>query len=400
MKIVYPYPTYWPYVRRGVERCIHDLSNYLASRGHEVDIITSKPGQPRIGHDGLARVIYLRQLAHPLAYKYLPHFRLYSFGAEATSVLLREKYDVAHLWAYSSIMAAPLLKRWKNLPYLFHLMLRDHIWPGRFDHWVFNRLMKHANSVAALTPGGAANMQRATGIDVKTIPPPVDMQTFKPNGTKDLKNPRVLFTGDLGDARKGGPALLRAWDEVHRAIPEAKLVLAGPFGMIGYDSRFDVYTLERMDLIRSPAARAAVEVPGPGAVKDLPARYSEAAVTVLPSVEEAFGIVVTESLSCGTPVVCSSYDGPGEIVTNPEVGVTVPLKTLVDLMSESSSQQLAQAIIKAIELARQPQTSERCRQWAEQYSLDTIGPLVENELMAMAENRHSRSGSELVGALA
>jgi len=398
MRIVYPYPTYWPYVRRGVERCIHDLSGYLTRRGHEVDIITSKPGRARVGYDGDARVIYLRQLAHPLAYKYLPHFRLYSFGIEATTHILRGKYDVAHLWAYSSIMAAPLLKRWNNLPYLFHLMLRDHIWPGRLDHWVFGRLMKHANRVAALTPGGSANMERATGIPVKTIPPPVDMDVFRPGAPKDPSTPRVLFTGDLGDARKGGPALLRAWDEIHRRVPEAKLVLAGPFGMVGYDSRFDVYTLERLDLIRSPAARAAVEVPGPGDVKDLPNRYSEAAVTVLPSVEEAFGIVVTESLSCGTPVVCSAYDGPGEIVTNPEVGVTVPLKTLADLMSERVSQQLADAVVRAIELSRQPGTPERCRQWAEQYSLETVGPIVEQELMEMAEMRHSQGSPELVAS--
>lgn len=400
MKIVYPYPTYWPYVRRGVERCIHDLSNYLVRRGHEVDIITSKPGPARIGYDGEARVIYLRQLAHPLAYRYLPHFRLYSFGLEATSRLLKEKYDVAHLWAYSSIMAAPLLKRWRNLPYLFHLMLRDHIWPGRFDHWVFSRLMKNANRVAALTPGGAAHIQNAFGVDVMTISPPVDMDIFKPCTPKDLEHPQVLFTGDLGDARKGGPLLLRAWDEVHRRCPDAKLVLAGPFGMVGYDSRFDVYTLERLDLIRSPAARAAVQVLGPGSVEELPHRYSEAAVTVLPSVEEAFGIVVTESLSSGTPVVCSSFDGPGEIVTSPDVGATIPLKSLADLMSEKSAQQLAEAIVTAIDLARQPETSKRCREWAERWSLETVGPVVESELMQMAEINHSDSPRDLAGARA
>ena len=41
MKIAFPYPAYWPYVRRGVERCTHDLGTFLASRGHEVHVITS-----------------------------------------------------------------------------------------------------------------------------------------------------------------------------------------------------------------------------------------------------------------------------------------------------------------------------------------------------------------------
>ena len=68
MKIAFPYPAYWPYVRRGVERCTHDLATYLASRGHEVHVITSTPGRPRVGWDGKIRVTYLKQLNHPLVY--------------------------------------------------------------------------------------------------------------------------------------------------------------------------------------------------------------------------------------------------------------------------------------------------------------------------------------------
>jgi glycosyltransferase involved in cell wall biosynthesis len=116
MKIIYPYPTYWPYIRRGAERCIHDLTNYLARRGHDVTIVTSKPGRPRVEYDDLVKVIYQRQLSHPLTYQYAPLLRLYAFGMGALSVLLRGNYDVAHLWSYSSVIAAPLLKRFGNLP--------------------------------------------------------------------------------------------------------------------------------------------------------------------------------------------------------------------------------------------------------------------------------------------
>jgi glycosyltransferase involved in cell wall biosynthesis len=397
MKIVYPYPTYWPYVRRGVERCIHDLSNYLVRQGHEVDIITTKPGRGRISYDGLARVVYIPQFSHPLAYNYLRFIRLHAFGVSATRLIMKSDYDVAHLWAYSTILAAPLMSRYKNLPYLFHLMLRKHMWPGRVEEWFFGHLMRNAGRVAALTPGGAAEISAEHGVDVMTLSPPVDMDIFHPSEPADMSRPRVLFTGDLGDARKGGPLLLRAWDEIHRRCPDAVLVLAGPFGIVGYDTKFDVYTLERLDSIRSPAARAAVEIPGPGAVSELPSQYSRAAVTVLPSVEEAFGIVVTESLACGTPVVASAYDGPGELLTNPEVGVTVPLKTLADLMSERAAQQLADAVVNAIELAREPGTSDRCRQWAGQWSLDTIGPQVESVLTEVAETRGPVSGRRLAG---
>ncbi len=384
MKIVYPYPAYWPYVRRGAERCIHDLTNYLARRGHEVDVITSKPGATRVTYDGPVRVVYLRQVGHPLTYRYAPLLRLYAFGTGATSIILRGGYDVAHLWSYSSVVAAPLMKRWRNLPYLYHLILRNHPWPGRFDKWVFARLIRHANTVAALTPEGAAEVEREHGVPTMTLPPPVDMDVFRPCVPKDLEHPRVLFTGDLGDPRKGGPLLLRAWDEIHRRCPGAVLVLAGPFGLVGFDTDSQVYTLQHVGLIRSAAARAAVEIPGEGTLEELPRQYSRACVTVLPSVEEAFGMVVTESLSCGTPVVCSAYGGPGEIITSPEVGVTVPLRTYSDLMGESAAHQLADAVVQAIELARQPQTPQRCRDWAEPWGLERVGALTESVLTEMA----------------
>lgn len=385
MKIVYPYPTYWPYIRRGAERCIHDMANYLANRGHEVDIITSKPGAPHIAYDGRVRVIYLRQFSHPLTYRYGPLIKLYAFGLGALSHVMRGGYDVAHLWSFSSVVAAPLLKHFANLPYLYHLIVRTHYWPGRMDRLIFQQLMKQANTVAALTPEGAAEASQAYGVPVDVLPPPVDMDRFKPV-PKDLKNPKVLFTGDLGDPRKGGGLLLRAWDEIHRRCPEARLVLAGPFGLVGFDFGFDVYTLQRLDLVRSASARAAIEIPGPGALADLPTTYAQAAVTVLPSIEEAFGMVVTESLSSGTPVVCSSSGGPGEIIGDSDVGVTVPLETYFDLASDQRASQLADAVIEAIEMARQPNTAERCREWVEPWGLDIVGARLEGMLEEMASS--------------
>jgi glycosyltransferase involved in cell wall biosynthesis len=97
-------------------------------------------------------------------------------------------------------------------------------------------------------------------------------------------------------------------------------------------------------------------------------------------------MVVTESLACGTPVVCSSDGGPGEIVSTPEVGRTVPLYDYFDLLSSRRAGELAEAVVQAIELARQPRVSERCRAWAEPWSLERVGAQAEAMLEEMASN--------------
>jgi glycosyltransferase involved in cell wall biosynthesis len=57
-----------------------------------------------------------------------------------------------------------------------------------------------------------------------------------------------------------------------------------------------------------------------GPQDDVRALYREAWVTGLASVEEAFGLVLVESLACGTPVFARADGGAREIVT-PDTGV-------------------------------------------------------------------------------
>lgn len=390
LRIVYAYPAYWPYVRRGAERCIHDLSTYMAGRGHQVEIITSKPGRPYTTEENGVRITYLRQVSHPAVFYYWPMTRLYAFGLEATARLLSGHYDVAHLMSYSEIFAAPLLRRWINLPYLFHLILRQHQWPNKIDWWLFNQLICRADRVAALTPKWAEQVGAQYGRPVDSLSPPVDLSTFRPdNGTRDLRRPQVLFAADLGDPRKGGLLLLRAWEEIHRRCPEAVLILGGHLGIATVDISDEVLRfLNRL----SPSARAAVEIRGPGAVGQLPRWYAEAAVSVLPSYDEAFGMVVTESLASGTPVVCSADGGPGEVISDPSVGATVPIYEYADVLSQKRAHELADAVLYALDLARQPGTPERCRAWAEQWSLERVGRQAERLYEEMADNRRLAQG--------
>ena len=400
LKIAFPYPNYWPYVRRGAEHTIHDLAAYLGRRGHQVDIITSKPGRPRVVKDGNVRVIYHKQASHPLMFQYIPLIRLYHFGLVASLEIMRSDYDVAHLMSYSEVLVAPFLQRFRKLPYLFHLIVREHWWPSRFDRWSFDQMIRRADMVAALTPKWAEHESAHYGVPVSVLPPPVDLTTFRPVSQRDPRRPQVLFTSDVGDPRKGGALLLRAWDEIHRRCPEAVLVLAGPFGIAGFHPEVVTNSmLGQFDLIRDPDARRAVEVRGPGLVENLPRQYAEAAVTVMPSIDEAFGLVLVESLACGTPVVCSSDGGPGEIVTSREIGATVPVNGVLDTLDAKRAHDVAEAVLYGIELSRQPGTVERCREWASQYSLERVGQQAEALYTEMVDNRRSSSAALVAGGI-
>jgi glycosyltransferase involved in cell wall biosynthesis len=392
MRVAFPYPGYWPYARRGIERCIHDVAGYLSRRGHDVHVITSTPGRARVAYEGGVKVTYVRQLSHPLVYQYMPRMRRLAFAAEASLVLARERPDVMHVWNYA-MPWAPSLRRWLGVPYLFQVGIRGERMAPQRKRSLLGRLgtmdMRGADRIVALTAGGAAEIEARFGVACGVLAPPVDMDAFRPVAPR-ARRPEVLYTSDLFDPLKGGRLLLRAWNSVHRRRPDARLVLAGPYGMAGYSRLPLAAARDAVIELVEPPARPSVELRGPGSQAALPGWYSQASVTVLPSIGEAFGMVVTESLACGTPVVASSQEGPGEILTNPEVGRTFDLRTRADLDGTRLVDELAEAILSAIDLAERPGTVDRCREWASRWSLERIGLEEERLLRDVVEGHDTR----------
>jgi glycosyltransferase involved in cell wall biosynthesis len=113
----------------------------------------------------------------------------------------------------------------------------------------------------------------------------------------------------------------------------------------------------------------------------MPARYRDATITVLPAAQEAFGLVLAESLACGTPVVGSSEGGISEVIARPEVGRTAPYGDHVGL---------AHALDEVIDLAADPATPDRCARHARRWGWkEVIGPAHENVYRAAVTSRRS-----------
>jgi alpha-maltose-1-phosphate synthase len=129
---------------------------------------------------------------------------------------------------------------------------------------------------------------------------------------------RVLFAGELS-ARKGLHDLLAAWARagLWRRPGGATLALAGPSAGPETDALLARYGppggagVERLGLIRRP---------------HLAREMSRAAVLVLPSIEDGFGLVVPQAMACGCPAIVSANTGAADIVTDGRDGWVVPIR--------------------------------------------------------------------------
>jgi phosphatidylinositol alpha-1,6-mannosyltransferase len=112
---------------------------------------------------------------------------------------------------------------------------------------------------------------------------------------------------------KGHEQLIDAWPEVVAAVPEAQLIVVGD----GDDA-----TRLRA---RAAASHAADRMEFTGFVdrRTLEGLYADAAVFVLPSRGEGFGLVYLEAMAHGLPCVGSIHDAAREIVVDGATGLLV-----------------------------------------------------------------------------
>jgi phosphatidylinositol alpha-mannosyltransferase len=121
----------------------------------------------------------------------------------------------------------------------------------------------------------------------------------------------VVFAG-RHEPRKGLHVLLRAWPEIRRRSG-ARLAIAGadPLAV-------------RLLLTRLGVSDEGIDVVGFLAQDSLTALLCSTKALLAPSLGgESFGMVLTRSFACATPVVASDIEGYREVIT-PETAVAVP----------------------------------------------------------------------------
>ena len=342
-------PTFWPEVRRGAERFVHELATGLRARGHSPRVLTSHPRPPsREVQDGMEVVRNWRPPdGRLLRRQYEDHLTHLPFSYLE---LLRGGADVAHAVQSADALAAVRWSRRTGRPAILSYMgvpTRPYLVKRRGRAEMLAAAARGCAAVTALSRSAAEHFGHALGIEARVIHPGVDVAAFTPGSSDEQRSavPTIFCPSAVDQPFKRVDLLIAALAEVRRVRPTTRLILSRPHDE-GTAARF---ALEGVDLVDVDAHAAMVQA------------YRCAWVTALPSRGDAFGLVLVESLACGTPVLGSDLGGIPEIVDRPDIGA---------LFTGEEPRDVARGLLEAMELTEAAATPEACRRRALDFSTD------------------------------
>jgi phosphatidylinositol alpha-mannosyltransferase len=138
------------------------------------------------------------------------------------------------------------------------------------------------------------------GVDAVLVPNGVNVAAFKdaePLPELASQDPTIVFVGRIDEPRKGLAVLLEALPLIAEAIPDVRVLVAGPGDV------------EAVAETLTPVGRKHVQLLGLISNEDKPRVFHTADVYVAPNTgQESFGIVLLEAMASHTPVVASDID--------------------------------------------------------------------------------------------
>ena len=188
--------------------------------------------------------------------------------------------------------------------------------------------------------------------NVVAIPDPLP---FVPTAVSPLTEKRVVAIARYSH-EKGIDLLLQAWAKVAQQVAEWRLDVFGDGDRMAYEQIIEDLHIDR--------SRCQLN----GRTNDVEKEYCNSSIFVLSSRFEGFGMVITEAMACGLPVV--SFDcpwGPRSIISDGEDGLLVEngnvdelAKSLCRLMCDVSLRQsMSYAAIKSVKRFEISQVAEQ-----------------------------------------
>lgn len=315
----------------GPARIIYDHTTEVLKQGHQVDILSPMtPGEKSYPVPEGAKLIECARTT-PIS-NYYREFSIEMYQYLKANI---NQYDVIHMhgiWHFGSL--APFL-----LPHKGVLVVTIH---GLLDRWAVahskwkkqlvtllyqKRLLGNADLIQINNTDEEQDVIRYLGhrpknmvivpngmkVSEYTNLPPKGIFRTKHQISDDQKI--VLFMGRL-NIKKGLDLLLPAFLKVHKLIPEAILILAGPD---------DGYQKETEAFIKSNNLESRVKLVGMLTDTDKKEALSDANLFVLPSYSEGFSIAVLEAMTSQVPALVSDRVGFGDYIKRYDAAYLTPL---------------------------------------------------------------------------
>lgn len=305
MRIGLVCPYSWD-VPGGVRSHIADLATTLMQHGHVVNVLApcdaDDPIPPWVTSGG-----------SPVAVPYNGSVARLSFGVRATRRVrgwIREgEFDVVHihepLAPSLSLLACwsargPLVATWHSAHDRSRIL--------NAGYYIARTAMEKLRGSIAVSEEARRTLVGHVGGDAVLIPNGIRIEDFAPAG-ESVRRRDVLFLGRIEETRKGLDVLLQAAPRILNAMPDVRVLVAGPG-----DHR------EVEDLVPN-SIRSSVTFLGAVSDEHKQRLMREAQVYVAPHTGgESFGIVLIEAMAAGACVVASDLPAFRQVLQDGRAG--------------------------------------------------------------------------------
>jgi len=345
MQIVVDFP---PFAHGGSEVHVFYLTHELNKLGIQCIVIHGGATKPPI-NDNIKTYnrsfdLNLFRLKRIFSISILGKFK--AFMPSLPFVIMKEKPDIIHVHGYSFLytIIGGLISYIFKIPsvltihgmqdYSIHSSSISRILPyiydetlGRASLLLYNRLIAISSDVRTDIIKHGINTEK-----IELIPNGVDSDYYSkiPNYSlnKMEKKPFILCVGRL-EERKGFQFMIRALPTIIKKIGSINLII------IGADAGYGDYLKK---LVKELKLENYVRLLGYVSEDVKLQALHSAAIVVIPSIREPFGLIVLEAMAADRPVVATSAGGIVDIVKNNSAILVPPMDSI----------KLADAIIKIL----------------------------------------------------
>ena len=311
MRIAYVTPFYHPVVG-GVEEVARKIAEYIASKGHEVYVVTYN----RLRESGKCSLPQKEVINEVEVIRVEPDFT-WSYGTYSSKIPkvleeLRPDLVHVHVWRHPHVFQVAKLKGRLKFKAVIHTHAPFHrLSQLDLTTWLYHRIVDHIekgvlreyDAIIALTPYEKNLLIRKLGVKddkIRVIPNGIDDRIPGITNTTEAKtingNHVVLYVGRISRS-KNIDLLIKAMRILMRK-KVVKLVLAGP------DENL-------VDKLKRYSRKNNIDFHYIGQVSEVKKYklYSECTIFAHPTVYEAFGITPLEAQAFGKPCVITGEGG-------------------------------------------------------------------------------------------